>query len=80
MDGVTTVRRYLDAMVQGEWDTLAACLTPDVERLGPYGDDYHGTDGYVAFLRATIGGARGLRDARRSRRGRRRRDGRRRIE
>jgi ketosteroid isomerase-like protein len=54
MDGVTTVRRYLDAMVQGEWDTLAACLAPDVERLGPYGDDYHGVDEYVPFLRTTL--------------------------
>jgi ketosteroid isomerase-like protein len=55
MDGVTTVRRYLDAMVQGQWETLADCLTPGVERLGPYGDDYHGVDAYVPFLRATIG-------------------------
>jgi ketosteroid isomerase-like protein len=54
MDGVATVRRYLDAMVQGEWDALAACLAPDVERLGPYGDDYRGVDEYVPFLRATI--------------------------
>jgi ketosteroid isomerase-like protein len=54
MDGVTTVRRYLDAMVRREWDALAACVTPDVERLGPYGDDYHGVDAYVPFLRATI--------------------------
>jgi ketosteroid isomerase-like protein len=54
MDGATTVRRYLDAMVRGEWDALAACLTPEVERLGPYGDDYHGVDEYVPFLRSTI--------------------------
>ncbi|HEX4492216.1 MAG TPA: nuclear transport factor 2 family protein [Acidimicrobiia bacterium] len=54
MDGVTTVRRYLDAMARGEWDALAECLTPDVERLGPYGDDYDGVDAYVPFLRATI--------------------------
>ena len=48
------VRRYLDAMVAHEWETLRACLTADVERLGPYGDDYHGVDEYVPFLRATI--------------------------
>ena len=48
------VRRYLDAMVDHDWDGLAACLAPAVERLGPYGDDYRGVDPYVAFLRATI--------------------------
>jgi len=48
------VRQYLDAMVAHDWETLRACLTDDVERLGPYGDDYHGVDEYVPFLRATI--------------------------
>jgi uncharacterized protein (TIGR02246 family) len=48
------VRRYLDTMVAGDWEGLAACLAPDVVRLGPYGDDYHGVDDYVAFLRATL--------------------------
>jgi limonene-1,2-epoxide hydrolase len=49
-----TVRRYLEAMPARRWDVVAACLTPDVERLGPYGDDFRGVEGYVAFLRATI--------------------------
>ena len=48
------VRTYLDAMVVHDWDGLAACLVPDIVRLGPYGDDYHGVDEYVAFLRGTI--------------------------
>jgi len=54
MDAVTVVRRYLDAMVAGDWDALAECLDPDIVRLGPYGDDYHGVDEYVPFLRSTI--------------------------
>jgi ketosteroid isomerase-like protein len=54
MEPERMVRRYLDAMVDHDWDRLAACLAPEVERLGPYGDDYRGVDPYVAFLRATI--------------------------
>jgi ketosteroid isomerase-like protein len=54
MDAEAMVRTYLDAMVAHDWDGLAACLVPDVVRLGPYGDDYRGVDEYVAFLRATI--------------------------
>jgi ketosteroid isomerase-like protein len=53
-EAVATVRRYLDTMVAHDWEGLAACLTPDVVRVGPYGDDYHGVDEYVAFLRATL--------------------------
>jgi len=48
------VGRYLDAMVARDWEGLAACLVPDVERLGPYGDDYHHVDEYVPFLRRTL--------------------------
>ena len=48
------VGRYLEAMVARDWEGVAACLLPDVERLGPYGDDYHGVDEYVPFLRRTL--------------------------
>jgi ketosteroid isomerase-like protein len=48
------VRRYLDAMVAHDWDGLAACLAPDVVRLGPFGDDYHGVAEYVPFLQRTL--------------------------
>jgi ketosteroid isomerase-like protein len=51
---VAMVRRYLDTMVARDWDGLAACLVPAVERLGPYGDDYRGIDEYLPFLRATL--------------------------
>jgi ketosteroid isomerase-like protein len=53
-ESVATVRRYLDTMVAHDWEGLAACLAPDIVRLGPYGDDYHGADEYVPFLRRTL--------------------------
>lgn len=53
-EGSAVVRRYLDAMVAHDWEALAACLTPDVVRLGPYGDDYLGVDDYVPFLRRAL--------------------------
>jgi ketosteroid isomerase-like protein len=54
MEGVAVVSRYLETMVAHDWDGLAACLAPDVVRLGPYGDDFHGVDEYVPFLRRTL--------------------------
>jgi ketosteroid isomerase-like protein len=48
------VGRYLEAMGARDWDGVAACLVPDVERLGPYGDDYDRVDEYVPFLRRTL--------------------------
>ena len=53
MDG-GVVGRYLEAMVARDWEGVAACLVPDVERLGPYGDDYHHVDEYLPFLQRTI--------------------------
>jgi ketosteroid isomerase-like protein len=54
MEAVAVVRRYLETMVAHDWDGLAACLAPDVVRLGPYGDDFHGVDEYVPFLRRAL--------------------------
>ncbi len=53
------VTRYLDAMAASDWDTLAATLAPDVERIGPYGDDFHGRDAYAGFLAGIIGSLSG---------------------
>jgi limonene-1,2-epoxide hydrolase len=44
------VERFLAAMVAHDWEAVAACVTPDVERVGPYGDVYRGRESYVAFL------------------------------
>lgn len=54
MEAVAVVLEYLGTMVDHDWEGLAACLAPDVVRLGPYGDDYRGVDDYVAFLRTTL--------------------------
>ena len=48
------VEHYLAALAAHDWDALGACLTPDVERVGPYGDVYRGRDTYVAFLAETL--------------------------
>jgi ketosteroid isomerase-like protein len=51
---VAVVHRYLDAVATNNWDAVAATLADDIERDGPYGDDYRGRDTYAAFLRDTI--------------------------
>ena len=44
------VERFLAAMAGHDWDAMAACVSEDVERVGPYGDTYRGRAAYVAFL------------------------------
>jgi limonene-1,2-epoxide hydrolase len=53
------VQRYLDAMATADWKTLAATLAPDVERMGPYRDQFRGRDDYAAFLEHIIGSLSG---------------------
>ncbi|HEY3096429.1 MAG TPA: nuclear transport factor 2 family protein [Acidimicrobiia bacterium] len=49
MSGV--VERYLDAIIDHDWDALAACLADDgFVRVGPWGDEYAGKAEYVAFI------------------------------
>jgi hypothetical protein len=45
---------YLHAMARLDWDGVSACLSDDVLRRGPYGDDYEGAQAYVSFLERTI--------------------------
>jgi limonene-1,2-epoxide hydrolase len=59
MAEVTAVEEYLAALATQDWPRLAAALTSDVERIGPYGDVYRGREAYVAFLAATVGALRG---------------------
>jgi ketosteroid isomerase-like protein len=54
-----SVTRYLDALARRDWTALAACLTADVVRVGPYNDVYDGRDAYVAFLAQTLAALRG---------------------
>jgi hypothetical protein len=42
--------RYLQALARMDWDGVTACLSSDVLRHGPYGDDYEGVPAYLAFL------------------------------
>jgi limonene-1,2-epoxide hydrolase len=48
------VQRYLDGLAAHDWNAVADSLAPDVERLGPYNDDFRGRDAYAAFLERTI--------------------------
>ena len=47
---VADVERYLECLVAHDWEATAACLAPDVVRVGPFGDTYTPRDEYVAFL------------------------------
>lgn len=60
-DPSATVERYLAALATQDWDALAACLSDDVERIGPYNDVYRGREPYVAFLAATLRTLQGYR-------------------
>ena len=53
------VQRYLSAMAAGDWPVLAATLALDVERIGPYGDNFSGRDPYAQFLERIIGSLSG---------------------
>jgi ketosteroid isomerase-like protein len=48
------VQHYLDGLAAHDWASVAASLAPDVERLGPYNDDFHGRVEYAAYLEQTI--------------------------
>jgi len=48
------VARFFDRMAVGDWDAMAACVAPDVVRVGPYRDVKTGRDDYRAFLAETI--------------------------
>jgi hypothetical protein len=53
------VERYFAALAKQDWPSLAACLAPDVERIGPFGDVYRNRETYVAFLAETLATLRG---------------------
>jgi ketosteroid isomerase-like protein len=48
------VERFLAAMQAHDWDAMGACVTDDVVRVGPYGDEYRGRADYVAFIAALL--------------------------
>jgi len=48
------VERFLTAMAGQDWDTMAACLSDGIERVGPYGDVYRGKREYIRFISGLI--------------------------
>lgn len=45
------VERYLDAVASQDWEAFGTCVTDDVHRIGPFGDEFHGKGPYTTFLR-----------------------------
>ncbi len=58
-DARRVVEWYLAALATQDWPALAACLDPEVERIGPYGDVYRGRAPYVSFLADTLAALEG---------------------
>lgn len=46
--------RYLRAVADLEWGVVSGCLSADVVRHGPFGDDVAGAPEYLSFLRRTM--------------------------
>jgi hypothetical protein len=55
------VERYLDAVAAHDWDTAEDCLSADVHRVGPFGDEYKGRDTYLDYLRRLMPSLAGYR-------------------
>ncbi len=51
---VGVVEEYLRSLADHDWEGLAATLAPDVERHGPYLDDFRGASTYAKFLEDTV--------------------------
>jgi ketosteroid isomerase-like protein len=59
VSGSGVVERFLHSMTCHEWDAMGSCLTDDVIRIGPYGDEYRGRDEYVEFIANLLPSLRG---------------------
>lgn len=44
------VESYLAAIVAHDWDVVRELVTPDVIRVGPYGETFDGREPYVSYL------------------------------
>ena len=49
-DPTPVVERYLRCLVAHDWAGLAAVLSPDVVRVGPFGDTYRPRRPYLEYL------------------------------
>jgi hypothetical protein len=45
---------YLEALAAQDWSLVEASLSAQIRRHGPFGDDFEGTEAYLAFLRRTM--------------------------
>jgi hypothetical protein len=53
------IERLLDRLTAGDWARYRASLSPDVERIGPYGDHMIGRDRYVDTMAGPLKDGRG---------------------
>ena len=53
------IERLLGRLIAGDWAGYRALLSPDAERIGPYGDRMVGRDGYVAMMAGPLKDGRG---------------------
>jgi hypothetical protein len=53
------VERYLACLVDHDWEGAGACLSPEVVRIGPFGDTYTGREPYLAYLAEVMPGLEG---------------------
>jgi hypothetical protein len=49
-----TVERFFEHLSARDWASLRGELTPEVERVGPFGDRVAGRDRYLAMLEAAV--------------------------
>ena len=49
-----TLDRYFAALRAHDWEALAACVSEDVHREGPYCDVFRGREPYVEYLAKVV--------------------------
>jgi SnoaL-like domain len=49
-DVLGVIEQFFDRLVAGDWIGLGALLAPDMERIGPWGDQMVGRDRYVEMM------------------------------
>lgn len=48
------IERLFECLIAGDWNGYGALLSPDVERIGPWGDRLVGRDRVVAMMAESI--------------------------
>jgi hypothetical protein len=51
---IEAATRFFERIGAKDWAGLAPCISPDVRRVGPWGDAWEGREPYLAFLTATV--------------------------